>query len=55
MDQRTLAQIFGGLGCKIYGLNKIGQIWPNLFWLVAHVGLARVSPFDPNFLFNFFK
>ena len=42
MDQLTLPRFVGGLGCKIYGSNKTGPNWSNLFWLVAHVGLFNL-------------
>ena len=42
------------VGCKIYGPNKIELTWPDLFYPVAHVVLARVSPIGPKSLFKFF-
>ena len=47
MSQPTLIRIFGGLSCKIYILNKTGPKWSYPFWPLAHVGLVRVGPINP--------
>ena len=54
MDQPTLIQIFGGLGCKIYGLNKIGQLGPIRFDPCPMWVRPKLAPISPKSLFNFF-